>query len=63
MTKVDSPTPKTESWPTWPGSNEKRFIFSSSFRTTRNDFILGVSSITPITVARSGKIGVLYGCC
>ena len=60
ITKVDSPTPKTDSWPTWPGSNRKFCMASGWLRVIRNVLMLGVSSITSRMVAMSGEIQI--GC-
>ena len=57
MTKVDSPTPKTESWPTCPGSNLKRHLFPV-VEGHPEGLMLGVSSIMSMIVARSGKYGL-----
>jgi len=54
MTKVDSPTPNTESWPTWPGSYLKDFMRSGLFSVTRKVLMDGVSWTVSMIVAISG---------
>ena len=55
MTKVDSPMPGADSWPTWPGSKVKAFILASSSKRTRKVLMLWVSWTVSRMVATSGR--------
>jgi hypothetical protein len=55
MAKVDSPTPKMPSWPTWPGRKLKLSCTAASSNRRRRVLMLGVSWMISITVAISGR--------